>query len=842
MSAWAPLPAPAGPLPEVPKSPRSFHSGYSAVVSAPQPFFAVRLGIIIIFTSISESHRCRNDAPSKSALVGGGPAAVSVNHRLGRLGLDSPSSPSTPPLKCRSNSRDAMHNDLSSLKATIHNDDVVDPSSRVNGSSPATAASGAAPVDVGAGLITKSIESDSNGGQDHGLHEGAHGTPRVATSSSPSTAPTSFESPDKEGILASLTERTFQDEYSPVADIQPGLSPTVGIGAPAYAHSVVSVSSSIRFSHLPERPLNPSEPWKGRSSHPFPPAALSPLQASLAFSLARLLSRNTFDAFLATPAGFAQFHNYLSRAGGALAAVHALELWKDLDTLKATTNRSALAAKAIQEVHFALENAAVAPFAPSFARDTGEQLTALSVVGLGLEKPSRHLLNTLYANEFHGFIRHRLLQHTRAQLSKYELANDQRSGLGDVFCLTNPRLPDAPIVLASPAFCALTGYAAHQIIGRNCRFLQGQATAPESVQAIRTAIDKEEPITQLLLNYTASGAPFWNLLCILPLRDAAGEVMYFIGGQTNLTGAIAAGSGEDLSFVLSSDETEDGPVVDPGSYTDAVESSILREQGVAEPAALSPRKSASPKSPSTTVPSLKTSSRRRYSTVEPTSLSTMMSCEDMMNGAARPVVTKRPSFLSLFSRSKGAEGAGSKSKKDQRQLPAPLNLAPIQSRTSTVTAPARPITWKRATSVKDLRVKQPGIDASMDHTTAPIEKKLSDFQMTYERLVVLRADNHKILFVTSGFLRYLGLPGASLEDVDSSELVHLDLLNLIKPSSQEPDQKKTRQRIKTTIDEGVSGSFQCALSFKGPKVEGTLHLSPLKNMQGDVISFVGVFA
>ncbi|SCZ98371.1 BZ3500_MvSof-1268-A1-R1_Chr7-1g09114 [Microbotryum saponariae] len=820
MSSWAPLPAPAGPLPEVPTTPRSFHSANS-------PFSSDRSGFL---TSISEIRRY--DAPSSSAPAAG-------NRGPGKpLGLD----PSMPPLtlRIRSSSRDALQNDPASPKAN----DVMDPSLRVNSSSRAAAPSSGPALIVGASALNaKLTEGDSSGDEDHAPHDGAHCTRTVTNLNSPSTAPTSFDSFDKESVLATLAERTFRDEYSPVANVQPGLAPTVGIGAPAYAHSIVSVSSSTRFSHLPDRPLNPSDPWKGRSSHPFPPAALSPLQASLAFSLARLLSRNTFDAFLATPAGFAQFHNYLSRTGGATAAVYALELWKDLDTLKSTTSRSAMAAKAIQEVHFAPENATLAPFAPSFARDTGEQLTALSVVGLGLEKPSRHLLNTLYANEFHGFIRHRLLQHTRAQLSKYELTNDERSGLGDVFCLTNPRLPDAPIVLASPAFCALTGYAAHQIIGRNCRFLQGQATAPESVQAIRTAIDNEEPITQLLLNYTASGAPFWNLLCILPLRDAAGELMYFIGGQTNLTGAIAAGSGEDLSFVLSSDDTEGGPVIDPGSYTDAVESNIFHEQGGTEPSALSPKESMAPKSPSTTIPSFLPSPRRRYTTVEPAALSTMMSCEDMMSGFAQPAVTKRPSFLSLFSRSKGTEGSGSsKSKKDQRQVPAPLILAPVQSRTSTVSPLSRPIPRKRAASVKDVRVKQPGIDASMEHGAAPIEKKLSDFQMTYERVVVLRADNRKILFVTSGFLRYLGLPGASFQDVDTSKLVHLDLLNLVKATVHEPDQKKTRQRIKTTIEEGVSGSLRCALSFRGPKVEGTLHLSPLKNMQGDVISFVGVFA
>lgn len=59
---------------------------------------------------------------------------------------------------------------------------------------------------------------------------------------------------------------------------------------------------------------------------------------------------------------------------------------------------------------------------------------------------------------------------------------------GESFVLSNPRLHDCPIVLASPAFCTLTGYSREEIVGRNCRFLQGEATAPEDVSAIRTAI------------------------------------------------------------------------------------------------------------------------------------------------------------------------------------------------------------------------------------------------------------------------------------------------------------------------------------------------------------------
>ncbi|PWN24420.1 hypothetical protein BDZ90DRAFT_208071, partial [Jaminaea rosea] len=95
-------------------------------------------------------------------------------------------------------------------------------------------------------------------------------------------------------------------------------------------------------------------------------------------------------------------------------------------------------------------------------------------------------------------------------------------------------LPDAAIVLVSPGFVSTTGYNTKAIIGRNCRFLQGPSTAPESVQRIRDALNAGRSCTEVLLNYRRDGTPFFCLLSIIPLRDAAGQVCYFIGGQTNV--------------------------------------------------------------------------------------------------------------------------------------------------------------------------------------------------------------------------------------------------------------------------------------------------------------------
>ncbi|KAJ7203525.1 PAS domain-containing protein, partial [Mycena pura] len=108
--------------------------------------------------------------------------------------------------------------------------------------------------------------------------------------------------------------------------------------------------------------------------------------------------------------------------------------------------------------------------------------------------------------------------------------------LGDTFAHTNPRLPDHPTVLASDGFVAVTGYLRSQIIGRNCRFLQGPGTPQASVQRIRDGLNSGKGCTELLrvLNYRRDGEPFYCLLCIIPVHDASGTIVYFIGGQTNV--------------------------------------------------------------------------------------------------------------------------------------------------------------------------------------------------------------------------------------------------------------------------------------------------------------------
>ncbi len=102
--------------------------------------------------------------------------------------------------------------------------------------------------------------------------------------------------------------------------------------------------------------------------------------------------------------------------------------------------------------------------------------------------------------------------------------------------VTDARQAEHPIIFANDAFVAMTGYERDEIIGRNCRFLQGAQTDPEVVARVRDAVETGQDVAVDILNYRKDGAPFWNALYVSPVRNAAGEITYFFGSQLDITG------------------------------------------------------------------------------------------------------------------------------------------------------------------------------------------------------------------------------------------------------------------------------------------------------------------
>ena len=95
--------------------------------------------------------------------------------------------------------------------------------------------------------------------------------------------------------------------------------------------------------------------------------------------------------------------------------------------------------------------------------------------------------------------------------------------------------PDEPIIYANDGFSELTGYPREEILGRNCRFLQGEETNEDTVAEIRDAVDAEAPITTELRNYRRDGSMFWNRLTITPVEAPDGTVTHYLGFQEDVT-------------------------------------------------------------------------------------------------------------------------------------------------------------------------------------------------------------------------------------------------------------------------------------------------------------------
>ena len=105
--------------------------------------------------------------------------------------------------------------------------------------------------------------------------------------------------------------------------------------------------------------------------------------------------------------------------------------------------------------------------------------------------------------------------------------------------ISNPRLPDNPIVECNEAFVALTGYSREEIVGHNCRFLSGPGTEPWLTEMLRNGIHRRQPVMVEILNYKKGGTPFRNAVMVVPIFDAAGELEYFLGSQVEIADDIA---------------------------------------------------------------------------------------------------------------------------------------------------------------------------------------------------------------------------------------------------------------------------------------------------------------
>jgi len=109
--------------------------------------------------------------------------------------------------------------------------------------------------------------------------------------------------------------------------------------------------------------------------------------------------------------------------------------------------------------------------------------------------------------------------------------------------IADARLPDQPLIYVNEGFERMTGYSVAEVMGRNCRFLQGPGTEQAAMAEIRAALRTGRECLVEILNYRRDGTTFWNRLSITPIRDASGSVTHFIGIQSDVTARRLAEEG-----------------------------------------------------------------------------------------------------------------------------------------------------------------------------------------------------------------------------------------------------------------------------------------------------------
>ena len=122
-------------------------------------------------------------------------------------------------------------------------------------------------------------------------------------------------------------------------------------------------------------------------------------------------------------------------------------------------------------------------------------------------------------------------QSANLQLPLEKLLNEVPDGI----CVSDPRQPDNPVVFVNAGFCRLTGYKREEVLGRNCRFLQGPETDPQAVGYMSRSLRAGRECSVELLNYRRDGSSFWNNVSITPVHSEDGQLVHFVGVLTDMT-------------------------------------------------------------------------------------------------------------------------------------------------------------------------------------------------------------------------------------------------------------------------------------------------------------------
>lgn len=190
-------------------------------------------------------------------------------------------------------------------------------------------------------------------------------------------------------------------------------------------------------------------------------------------------------------------------------------------------------------------------------------LTVGKALSAGIRETSKTLMPGLEStfDDAKSFIEQTLAQDLYPDFVKHQLSlnlqvigpgyspNQVCPGFGEAFCLSDPNEEDDPIVFASDGLACLTGYSTGDMISRNCRLFQGPGTRGSCVDRMRNGLAKHDEFTELVLNYTKDGRPYWNLVFMARLAGADGTTRFHLGGQVDVTEILERE--EELTHLLS---------------------------------------------------------------------------------------------------------------------------------------------------------------------------------------------------------------------------------------------------------------------------------------------------
>lgn len=240
----------------------------------------------------------------------------------------------------------------------------------------------------------------------------------------------------------------------------------------------------------------------------------------------QLLSKEHLSAIFADPKLLLKFNGFLSshRPQSIPLLIYYLD-----------------ALKALRAIHYA--NAVSEALEPIPSCDFTKEI-AQQTANATLQEKANKAFEVLVREDLPAYICYTWIQVVSTSIQKRitgTLAPHLREaseGLAEVFCLSDPSRHDNPIVFASEEFARTTQYGMNYSIGRNCRFLQGPKTDPNSPRRLAEACAAGREQTEVFVNYRRDGSPFMNLLMIAPLMDSKGTVRYFIGAQVDVSGLL----------------------------------------------------------------------------------------------------------------------------------------------------------------------------------------------------------------------------------------------------------------------------------------------------------------